>query len=336
MDKYIIAYAYGEGIYNINEEDARKLTHINIAFGTLDKNGLLSREGLQHMDAVGQIREWNPNIKIVLSVGGWGAGGFSTMAKTLNGRRAFANSCLSFIDEYKLDGLDIDWEYPGIDWAGIDASGEDKNNFTLLMKELRKNVGNDRILSIAAGAEQYYLDNTQMDIVAQICDYVQIMTYDMRGDGYPTTGHHTALYAGANDTTKKSVHDSVHNFMKAGVPAGKIVIGAAFYARMWKGVEGNDNRADGLMMSAKECGFYGASYTQLVNEYIDKNGFVSHRDETARAPYLFDGETFISYDDPKSIAEKCQYIKDNDLLGIMYWEHGLDETHTLIKSIDFR
>ena len=124
--------------------------------------------------------------------------------------------------------------------------------------------------------------------------------------------------------------------MKAGVPAEKIVIGAAFYARMWKGVEGNDNRADGLMMSAKECGFYGASYTQLVNEYIDKNGFVSHRDETARAPYLFDGETFVSYDDPKSIAEKCQYIKDNDLLGIMYWEHGLDETHMLIKSIDFR
>ena len=141
MDKYIIAYAYGEGIYNINEEDARKLTHINIAFGTLDKNGLLSREGLQHMDAVGQIRKWNPNIKIVLSVGGWGAGGFSTMAKTLNGRRAFANSCLSFIDEYKLDGLDIDWEYPGIDWAGIDASGEDKNNFTLAGAMAAKCVG---------------------------------------------------------------------------------------------------------------------------------------------------------------------------------------------------
>lgn len=333
MNHYILAYAYGAGILNITKEDAKKLTHINIAFGTLDENGLLCQDWLKHMAAVPRIREWNPNLKFVLSVGGWGAGGFSTMAKTKEGRIAFANSCNDFIKEHNLDGLDIDWEYPGIDWAGIDASPDDKGNFTLLLQDLRDTLDQDKTLSIAAGAEQYYLDQTEMEKVAAICDYVQIMTYDMRGDGYPTTGHHTALYAGEGDTTEKSVDDAVHNFMKVGVPAEKIVIGAAFYARMWTGVTAG--RPDGLISPAKECGFYGASYTQLVHDYINKNGFVRYRDEKARAPYLFDGSVFISYDDPESIAEKCRYIEDNNLLGIMYWEHGLDETHTLLQSMNF-
>lgn len=334
MNRQIIGYAYGEGILNVTEADAKKLTTINIAFGTLDENGLLSRESLNHMYALARIKEWNPNIKFVLSVGGWGAGGFSEMAKSEAGRKAFANSCLKFIEEYNLDGLDIDWEYPGINWSGIEASPEDKPNFTKLLGTLRNTLGNEKILSIAAGAEQFYIDNTEMDKVAEVCSYIQLMTYDMRADGYPTTGHHTALYAGAGDTTEKNVNASVRKFIKAGVPAEKIIIGAAFYSRVWKEVAGN--REDGLMMPAKECGFSGASYTQLVAEYINKNGFVRYRDEEAKAPYLFDGSTFISYDDPESIAEKCRFIKENNLLGIMYWEHGQDETHELLNSMNFK
>lgn len=333
MEHYVIAYAFGDGLLNITKEDTAILTHINIAFGILDEKGLLSPDRLKHLDIIPKIRQWNQNIKIVLSVGGWGAGGFSTMSMTETGRKSFAKSCLDFINEYNFDGIDIDWEYPGIDWAGIDASPRDKENFTLLLKELRNVLGTDKILSIAAGAEQYYLDQTEMSKIASICDYIQIMTYDMRGDGYPSTGHHTALFASSGDDSEKNVHDAVCKFKKAGVPSEKIIIGAAFYARMWKGVTGTN--ADGLMLPAKECGFYGASYSQLVNDYINKNGFVRYKDEKARAPYLYNGDIFVSYDDPESISEKCRYIKEHNLLGIMYWEHGQDMTHTLLKNMLF-
>ena len=125
-------------------------------------------------------------MKIVLSVGGWGADGFSDMAMTEEGRRNFAKSCLDAVEKYNLDGIDIDWEYPCSDAAGIGADPRDKENFTALLATLREYLGKDRIVSIAVGASQRCIADTQMDKVAEIVDYVQLMTYDMV-DG--TLGH---------------------------------------------------------------------------------------------------------------------------------------------------
>lgn len=329
--KYKIAYAYLSGLLNVNESDAKILTHINIAFGLIDSKGLLCTDALRHMDRIRQIKEWNHDIKIVLSIGGWGADGFSQMSSGEEGRKAFAKSCADYVKLHNLDGIDIDWEYPGIDWGGITTTPSDKENYTKLLMALREALGEDKILSVAVGAGDFFIANSEMEKVAQICDYVQLMTYDMRAEGCYTAGHHTALYSSECISEGKSVHDNVQRFIKAGVPAEKIVIGAAFYSRIWRGVENNNN---GLFMPAKEEGVYGFAYTQLVSEYIDKNGFVKYWDEKAKAPYLFNGSDFVSYDDPKSIAEKCKYVNKNGLLGIMYWEHGLDETHVLIESID--
>lgn len=358
-EKLKIAYAYLDGLTKITESDAKILTHINIAFGLIGSDGLLRTDGLRHMDMIPQIKRWNPSIKFVLSVGGWGAGGFSEMSRLDAGRKAFAQSCAKYVDEQGLDGIDIDWEYPCIDWGGIVSDSADKSNYTLLLGELRNALGNDRILSVAVGAGEFFIANTEMDKVADICDYVQLMTYDMRAEGCFVAGHHTALYASEGDTEGRSVHDSVKRFIKAGVPAEKIVIGAAFYSRIWRevdtdddvnvndagGADTNNNGSNasenvnnalskyGLMMPAKGEGVYGYSYTQLVKEFIDKNGFVRYKDDKAMASFLFNGSDFISYDDPESIAAKCEYIKENGLLGIMYWEHGCDETHELIESI---
>ena len=326
----ILGYVVNNALIKVTPDDAKRLTHVNIAFGKVGANGLMDDRELNNIDYVRVLRAWNPALKFVLSVGGWGAGGFSNMAMTEKGRRDFAASCAEYAKKNGLDGIDIDWEYPCSDSAGIDADPRDRENFTLLLQALRDALGKDKIVSIAAGAGDYFVRDTQMDRVAEICDYVQLMTYDMRSGFCRQAGHHTALYPTPGDDSGRNTLDVVNMFHEAGVPLEKIVIGAAFYSRRWGGVP---NVNHGLFQQAGTIGNYGAGYSELKANYIDKNGWVRYWDDDAKAPFLFNGNELISYDDPESLREKCAYLKKAGLLGIMYWEHGSDDTHELLKTI---
>ena len=329
MDHYILGYVTNGALPTVTEDDARRLTHINLAFGKV-KDGLLDMHELTNMGDVERIRSYNPGIRFVLSIGGWGAGGFSIMCRTEEGRRAFAASCLRIVEQYRLDGIDIDWEYPCDNSAGIDSDPSDKQNYTLLLQALRDAVGPERIVSIAAGAGHYFIDGTEMDKVAQICDYVQIMTYDIRSGFQMEAGHHTNLFTSPGDRLNGSVHASVTDYIAAGVPREKIVIGAAFYSRRWDGLPDVNH---GLVQMAKTVGQYGPGFTRLEQEFIGKDGFVRYWDDDAKAPYLFNGSSLISYDDEQSIALKCAYMKDERLLGIMYWDHGSDPSRKLLAAM---
>ncbi len=329
MSKIILGYANNHGLDTITKEDALMLTHINVAFGVI-RGGLLSMHGLPNFGArIQKIREMNPAIKIVLSIGGWGAGGFSNMALTAEGRAAFVQSVKEVMNTYALDGVDIDWEYPCNNSAEIDADPQDKYTFTALMQEL-KDMAGDKIVSIAAGGSQRFIDDTQMDQLGKILDYVQIMSYDLRSGFCKQAGHHTAPFASVGDESGRDMKTLVELFTKAGVPKGRIVVGAAFYARRWEGVQDINH---GLFQPAGSIGFGGPDYGELVEKYIDKNGFVRYWDEAAKAPWLYGNGQLISYDDPESLAAKCAYVLKEDLLGIMYWEHGCDTTHTLLKAL---
>lgn len=326
----ILGYAVNRALLMITPDDAARLTHVNVAFAHVGKDGLLETNELTNIDYIRALRKFNPALKVVLSVGGWGSGGFSNMAMTEAGRRAFAASAKAYVDAQGLDGIDIDWEYPCNDSADIDADPRDKQNFTLLLEALRQELGADKILSIAAGAGAYFVRDTEMDKVARILDYVQLMTYDMRSGFCRQAGHHTSLKPSEGDDSGRDTVSAVELFHSAGVPYDKIVIGAAFYSRHWTGVPATNN---GLLQPAQSLGNYGPGYSELVEKYIDKRGWTRYWDERAQAPYLFNGSEFISYDDPDSLRAKCEYLKEKRLLGIMYWEHGSDATHTLLKAI---
>lgn len=332
MKPYLIAYATNEGVALFTKEDVQRLSHINLAFGHVRK-GLLDTSGLSIFDQLDKLRSWNPGLKIVLSVGGWTAGGFSEMAMTQDGRRAFGDSVERAMDSHRLDGIDIDWEYPCSSAAGIASDPRDKENFTHLMQQMRQAAG-ERIVSIAAGASPYFVRDTQMDLVGQICDYVMLMTYDLRSGFTRQAGHHTGLYQTAGDAHGMTVERSVNLFLQAGVPREKLVIGAAFYSRKWDQVKAGQM---GMLQPAGSVGNYGPGYAQLLREYINKNGWLRHWDEQAKAPWLWKEErgqgSFISYDDPQSLAHKCKYLLDQGLAGIMYWEHSCDDTHTLLAAL---
>lgn len=326
--KKLIGYVSTKDLSFLSATDIKALDVINLAFGHINGGCVIYAPDYLIEECI-RIRKENPECKIVLSVGGWSAGGFSEAASSKEGREKFALSAIEIIKKYGLDGLDIDWEYPCISTAGIAASKEDKENFTELIKITREALvlmeGN-KMLTIAAGAGEYFINSTEMREVQKYLDYVQLMTYDLRGGYHICTGHHANLLDDKKDISQTSAENAVKIFNMAGVPKEKLIVGAAYYSRMWTGVPDRNN---GLHQMAESIGGYGPSYGELVKKYINKNGYKRFFDEEARAPWLFNGDTFISYDDEMSCREKAKYVTDNGLGGIMFWEYRLDETRTL-------
>ncbi|GLX67061.1 glycoside hydrolase family 18 protein [Paenibacillus glycanilyticus] len=337
QQNYVIAgYVGDKDLPGLTREDLAQLTHINIAFGHV-RSDAITTDHMRHLGELERIKSEQPQLRILLSVGGWSAGGFSEAASTEAGRRRMAESAVRVVTEYPLDGVDLDWEYPCYGEAGIAASPEDRTNFTLLLAAIREALdrqgqldGRHYLLTIAAGADQYYIDGTEMDQVHRCLDFVQLMTYDMRGGFQVLTGHHTNLYTPTGDLFRISTDASVNLFVRAGVPREKIVIGAAFYSRMWNEVPDRNN---GLHQMAGSVGGYGPDFTALSANYIGKNGYIRYWDEEACAPYLFNGSSFISYEDEESIRHKCEYIKTAGIGGMMFWEFGCDRTRQLLNAM---
>ncbi|MBD2870958.1 glycoside hydrolase family 18 protein [Paenibacillus arenilitoris] len=336
-NKFIVAgYASDHVLPEISRDDLLKLTHLNVAFGHV-REAEITTDHLKNTAHLTEMKRINPDLTLLLSVGGWSAGGFSEAASTPEGRSRMAESALRVLADYPFDGIDLDWEYPCYGEAGIAASPDDKRNFTLLLQTMREALdrkgerdGRRYLLTIAAGADQYYVDGTEMDQAQKHLDFVQLMTYDMRGGFQILTGHHTNLHTPTGDLFRISVDASVSLFVRAGVPKEKIVIGAAFYSRMWRQVP---DRGNGLHQMAGGTGGYGPDFTALAAEYIDKNGYARYWDDEAKAPYLFDGAAFISYDDEQSLRHKCEYVKSGGLGGMMFWEYSCDRTGRLLEAI---
>ena len=329
----VIAYVGTRDLATVLEADILKMDVINIAFGHIHDNVITWETPEDIKESLARLRRVNPAIKLILSIGGWSAGGFSEAAMTEETREAFANSAAEVVTEYGLDGIDIDWEYPCFSVAGIQSDLKDKENFTLYLAKIREKLdalGEGKMLTIAAGGDTYYVLNTNMAEAQKYLDYVQLMTYDLQGGFIKVTGHHASLYPGKTNLFDVCVDKAVKVFKEAGVPAEKLIVGIPFYSRMWSGVKGGK---DGLGLEAETVGTYGPGYTDLVNKFVDKNGYKRYWDEVGKAPYLFNGDQFISYDDEQGIQEKAVYVKENGLGGMMFWEYNCDPSGVLLNCM---
>lgn len=338
----VIAYVTGRA--DLSRIGAAKLTHVNYAFAKVADTGevvLRLPDAGAHLAQLQALKARNPRLKVILSVGGWGADGFSDAALTAGSRERFARSAAAIVRDYALDGIDLDWEYPGQPGPGIKYRPEDKENFTLVLQavrgeldalsEARKRRGDDRYtLSIASAGGEYFA-HTEMDRLHPYLDWINIMSYDMYGSYTPTTGHHTALRCPAADPAVPCTEAMVAEHLRAGIPPGKLVIGAAFFGKSWTGV-----RADnaGLRQPWEKYGTE-IAYSTLARDFIGRNGFERRWDDEAKAPYLWNASsrTFVSYDDPDSLRAKADFVGTRGLGGIMYWEHSHDPDETLLDAI---
>lgn len=342
----IIGYVAGWEDFDIEKIDAKKLTHINYAFANIvDGKAVLEMDfDSGNMTKISALKNINPELKVLVSIGGWTwSKNFSDVALEAESRKVFAQSAVDLLKKYSLDGIDIDWEYPGQLGDNNKYRPEDKGNFTLLMADLRsalevhgKLEGKHYLLTIATGADTNWVKWTEMGKVQESLDFINIMTYDMYHGGHTFTGHHSGLKISNQSVEGKgggriSAKSSVQGHIDAGVPAAKIVLGIPFYGRMWKGVVDANN---GLYQEAETVGSI-IAYNSLKKGYMADPTFKTLVDESAKASYLWsaDSAIFVSYENPVSLGLKTQYIKEKGLGGGMFWEYSLDHDQELLNAL---
>jgi chitinase len=333
-DFSVIAYYAGRTTM-IDSFEVEKLTHLIFSFchlkgDTLSVNN--ARDSATILRMV-ELKKRNPQLKIILSLGGWGGcKTCSTVFSTKKGRRIFVKSAKQLNDYFGTDGIDLDWEYPAIaGFPGHEYAPEDKPNFTLLIKQLRRKLGKKMEISFAAGGFDTFIDSSvEWKKVMPLVNRVNLMSYDLVSDYATISCHHTPLYSTPKQI--ESVDNGVRKLIAAGVPPRKIDIGAAFYARLF---EVKDTTNNGLSLPAQF--YHGLSFSHFADTINVTNGFKQYWDTLANAPYAFNiqHKLFATYDDTKSIELKTEYAIKNKLNGIMFWQLADDSFRNgLLDAID--
>ena len=373
--KHIIGYypswAAGRGVF-LKDIPYAQLTHINYAFSDVSQNGecalgdpsadikraYSSTESISGQDdppslpyygnfnQIRQLKEQVPNLKVLISIGGWTlSGNFSNAAADDASRKHFATSCIDlYLKQYQgvFDGLDIDWEYP-VNGGLTNGKSEDKKNYTLLLAEIRRQLdelgktdNRHYLLSIAAPIGPGIIRNFEPGNIAVSVDWINLMAYDFHGTWEKSTNFNAPLFGTANDPGDSglNVDAAVQSYIFVGVPPQKIVLGVPFYGHGWSGVLSDNNglykSASGAAPGKFESGSF--TYKEITADYLPS--FQRFWNEDAHVPWLYDPskQIFISYDDPKSIEAKAGYARDQALAGIMIWDVSQGD-QTLIDAI---
>jgi chitinase len=346
---YVVGYlgAFGSPI-NVDQIEAKKLTHINYAFANC-KDSMAVFDNIKNDTAnlrkLNSLKKINPNLKVLISVGGGSRSRFfSDAVLTPTSRVLFTKSCIDMVRKYDLDGLDIDWEYPGQRGGNnnVFREVEDKRNFTLMWIELRKELdklttqtGRKYWLTGAFNVSKAYTDHVELSEVAKYMDFINLMTYDFSGPN-STVGHHTNLY-NYGPLGPRSADKGIRDYISMGVPPEKLLPGVAFYSR---GVRSTTTKNNGLGEPRAQLPagttIPAGGYSRLKDSVVNRNGYKRYWDNEARAPYLFNSENmnFITYDDEESTRLKARYAKTNNLAGVFFWQYFSDPKGYLLEVLN--
>ena len=365
---YVAGWNVRSGGVRIEELPAAEhLTHVIYAFGRVAEDGraalgstcldaglcddsasVRGRAG-GNFAALAELKRRHPHLKVVVSIGGWtGSGRFSDVALTDSSRRLFVRSAIDeFIRRFPgvFDGLDIDWEYPVGGGLPQNASRpEDRRNFTLLMNELRRQLdaqgardGRHYELAAATTAGEGGIANLEVDSLAKVVDFLNVMTYDYYAGGQ-VAGFNAPLYSATNDPApKRNVDSTVAMYLRAGLPREKLVVGVPYYARTYANVPPAN---DGLFQTGsgtppREWTGTNVDVSHLTRAKLEAAGFRVLTEPKAQAPFAYDSLTgvWITFDDRESLVRKASYVKARGLRGIMIWEAGSDDG-TMTRAID--
>ncbi|WP_270506983.1 peroxiredoxin [Paraclostridium sordellii] len=314
IDRLVGTYVLGDP----SNVDAFLLDFVIYAFAEIKSDGTLFIPTPRYLRQLLALRQDNPDLRVIVAIGGWGQDGFSDAAQTPSSRYNFAREVNALIKQYNLDGIDIDWEYPANSAAGIKSRPEDKENFTLLLTAIRDVIGYDKWLSVAGTGDKAYINQSvEIDNIAPLINYFNLMSYDFTaGETGPNAKKHQSnLYDSNLSIPGYSVDAMVRNLIAAGMPSQKILLGVPFYGRLGATIT--------------------KSYDQLRRDFINKNGYTYKFDKDAQAPYLErEGELAMSYDDLLSIYIKSQYVIDNCLGGIFSWMAPYDRANILARAMN--
>lgn len=322
------------------------LTHVFYAFATIEHGHLtLPPQAPAHIEALAELKRAHPGLKTVLSIGGWGAGGFSDAALTPRSRAAFADETLELAAGF--DGVDLDWEFPVSGGpAELTHRPEDRRNATLLARDLRHRLGPTRLLTAALPAGRLQsagpydpADSYEVAALVEVLDFVNLMTYDF-GTGFsPIATFNAPLVQVAEDPLEpglrrwNNVTGSVDYYERLGVPRDKLVLGVPFYGRGFRVASAGEQA--GLFQ--RQVGTVEvADWRAIARDLLPDPAWQRHRHPVARSPWLYHPgtRTFVSYEDAESIEERAAFAARRGLRGAFTWQlAGDDDEHTLLAAM---
>ena len=317
-------------------EDIKCFTHINVGQAhfvnpnTGDGGLEIKAPGPDYLRQIVGYKAGDPDLKVLLSIGGWGkeADGFSQMAKDDAKRALFCSECVRLLDEFGLDGIDLDWEYPTykaktyLDGGGIYYNGADPmdtENFTRLVRDLREALGEDKLISYTANNEGRYINHRD---VLEWIDYVNVMTYSM---GDPPTKHSSPLFtSGRWPDNNRGGSDCIENIHRQGVPYNRMNYGIAFGGRGTSPYLSSVSYEDAMEALKK-----GTANGKSVANYNYR-----HWDDESKSVYLGDknGKLYASYEDAESIGYRVKWLKEKGMLGAFAWEYRWDDKSGTLRK----
>lgn len=359
-DPVVAGYYPGWSSVPVSDLPADRLTDILYSFANIDDSGRCilpsGAQDAKKLAALGELKEQHPQLRVEVSIGGWGATGFSDAALTHESRQRLVSSCIDlFFGKYGdvVDGIDLDWEFPVSGGPPeLHYRPEDRRNFTLLARDFRHAldaVGRERgeptvlTAAIPAGRLQSagpYDPNESFELrkVARILDFVNLMTYDLTNGFSKVAGFNSPLRPDPADPTPQvikrwnSAATAVEYFERHGVPADKLVLGEPYFSEAFK-VSSTDNH--GLYQPVVKR-TSAPSWTTIKTDLLGDPAWSNHWSSTAAAPWLFNEETktFVTYDNPRSLSAKSWYAKDHGLRGVFTWALGQDDAqHSLFNAM---
>ncbi|MGF1726977.1 glycoside hydrolase family 18 protein [Photobacterium nomapromontoriensis] len=329
----------------------------------LDFGPVTSKVNYQgHFAQLKDLKAEHPHLKILPSFGGWTMSEpFHAMAKDKKSIEHFSRTAVKLIAEYDFfDGIDLDWEYPG--GGGLTTSpwnpetkmsdeqkASEKEAFTHLVTSLRADLDKLSVktkrqyeLSTAVGVGPK-AEGIDWAKVAPVMTNMFAMTYDFLGGWGSQTGHLTNLHATPDVWWGMGSDVFVEKMVKLGIPAEKLVVGAAYYGRGWEGTQDFDGRTLSSTLSSKQGASFGTDpkepgyfmYWDLARNYTEAQGYYQGYDDKAEAPYLWHPEkkVFITYEDSRSIKAKANWVKKHKYAGMFVWELTGDPEHELTEAM---
>lgn len=312
-------------------------THINVAFAQIrNKVIYLDNEQYKALSEVVLLKRMNPNLKILLSIGGAGNDtGFPNMVINHASRKTFIKSVKNVLRTYRLDGIDLDWEFPLVH-VDVNIYKRQRQHFSQLLREIRMEYireNRNYLLTMAAAAPETIVDVAyDVDQINLYVDYVNIMTYDFHAFSKytPFTGLNSPLYRRNTEQmylATLNINYTVHLYLNKGLDRSKIVVGIPTYGHSFTLVNANNGQVGSPAAGYGTLGGLGFVNYPDICRFIVKfqSEVIIQLDPDAKVPYLHRGAEWISYDTPQSAMEKANYIKEQNLRGAMIYSLNADD-----------
>ncbi|XP_055327185.1 chitotriosidase-1-like isoform X2 [Paramacrobiotus metropolitanus] len=328
-------YRKGKAKFTAADIDPDLCTYIVIAFAKIENNTLVPLEwnDEETFRRLNQYKLTHPNLKILLSVGGWTLSNqLVAVSETFETRHAFITSTVVSLRNWELDGLDVDWEYP-------DAAT--KEEYSSLLLELReafeKEAKRSKKTRLILAAAVHFTSDGGYDgrIMNQALDFLNVMAYDLHGAWIPDKiGHHAPLFKGPfAEESPQSVAATMKSWELLGIPKHKLILGLPMYGRGWLMASplaySLGSPAKGAISTSKFTSEAGAwPYYEICDKFKTDNASYVF-DKQIQAAYAFTKDYWIGFDDRLTVAAKTKWAKTNGYGGVYIWDLAQDDFHNI-------